>query len=196
MVLAALLIAGARLLWPARPASSPGPVSGGHPCEASGAPSVLTGRDGAERLATATVDDVADALVLLSLALRGGRSPLHALDDVAGRVGGDVGGDLATVAAFHRWGVDGLEAWSAAPAIWEPAAAAWVAAEQAGVSPGPLLDRAALSVRARGAAVRETALQRAAVLLVLPLGVAFLPGFVLTTVAPTVWRLLPALLGG
>ena len=153
-------------------------------------------RDGVARLTGSTVDDVADALVLLSLALRGGRSPLHALDGVARRVGGDVGRDLATVAAFHRWGVDGLEAWSDAPAIWEPAAAGWVAAERAGVSPGPLLDRAALSVRARGAAERETALQRAAVLLVLPLGIAFLPGFVLTTVAPTVWRLLPTLLGG
>ena len=189
LVVLAVLVAGARLLWPSRtvlPGSRHGSTDHDH---AVRVPAGTEPRDGS------TVEDVADALVLLSLALRGGRSPLGALDGVAERVGGEVGRDLAAVAAFHRWGVDGVEAWSAAPEIWGPAATAWVAAERAGVSPGPLLDRAAMSVRARAAAERESALQRAAVLLVLPLGVAFLPGFVLTTVAPTVWRLLPSLLG-
>ncbi len=180
--LLALLVVGAWLIWPARSAGLDE-----HRDEALAADPTRGG---------ATVGDVADALVLLSLALRGGRSPLDALEGVGQRVGGEVGRDLATVAAFHRWGLDGADAWSTLPPIWAPAATAWIAAERAGVSPGPLLDRAASTIRARSAAEREGALQRAAVLLVLPLGVAFLPGFVLTTVAPTVWRLLPTLLGG
>ncbi len=185
----AFVIAGlvvlARLAWPERR-----PWPGGEPQGGPGLGGELSPGSGS------TVEDVADALVLLALALRGGRSPLAALDDVAGRVVGDVALDLRSVAASHRWGLLAEEAWRAVPDVWAPAAAAWVAAERAGVSPGPLLDRAAASVRSRAAADREAALQRAAVLLVLPLGLAFLPGFVLTTVAPTVWRLVPALLGG
>lgn len=151
----------------------------------------LAGRPGSG--AESTLDDVADALVLLALALRGGRSPLSALDDVVARTRGRVRADLARVAAATRWGLPGTEAWQGTSPVWGPAALAWAAAERAGVSPGPLLDQAAATLRARAASETEEALGRAGVLLVLPLGLAFLPGFVATTVVPVVLRLLEVL---
>lgn len=205
LALLAALVAAVPLLWPSRRRLAP-PVTardrpdregwsgsirsgGGHPTDQAGSA-------GSAGSVGSTMAEVADALVLLALALRGGRSPIDAVEEVARRIGGEVGDDLATVAASHRWGLDAGEVWRAVPDVWAPASAAWVAAERAGVSPGPLLERAATTIRARAAAERESALQRSAVLLVLPLGVAFLPGFVLTTVMPTVWRLLPELLRG
>ena len=156
----------------------------------------LPSRPSCERLAgdARTVYAAADALSLIALALRAGLGPTEALEVVAERVGGRVGAQLSVVAAALRWGEPPQAAWSRVDAAWRPAALAWQAAALAGAAPAGLLDAAARQLRAAEDARVESALQRAGVLLVLPLGMAFLPGFVGTTVVPVVLDLATGLL--
>lgn len=188
-VLVAALVAAAVLLWPRTDllprsrAPDDAPVT--RPADALVA---------AARGATST--EVADALTLLGLALRSGCGPVEALEDVAARVHGSAGSQLRAVAAAHRWGLDPAACWRYAPPVWTPAALAWQAALTAGVSPAALVERAAEVLRDDDARRVETALARAGVLLVLPLGVCFLPGFVATTVVPIVAQLLAGFAGG
>lgn len=201
-VICGLLIGGAVLLWPKGGAAREAVTGRG-----TGPPQRRRGgsRRGAGRFAAvprgarhipATADRVADALLLLSLALRSGLDMVTALERVAILTDGDAGHHLATVAAAHRWGRDPDECWSLVPAVWRPAAVAWQAAQRAGISPGPLLARSASVIRDREAQRVEASLARAGVLLVLPLGLAFLPGFVATTVVPIVLRLVGGFLDG
>lgn len=145
--------------------------------------------------APATPDAVADALVLLALALRAGCAPVEALEEVADRTGGVVASRLRSVAAADRWGLDADACWATAPPVWQPAAVAWEASVSAGVSPSGLIERSAGVIRDRERQRVEAALARAGVLLVLPLGLAFLPGFVATTVIPVVLRILGGFAG-
>ncbi|PKW26512.1 type II secretion system F family protein [Phycicoccus duodecadis] len=136
------------------------------------------------------VADAAAALGLLAAVLRGGGGPVESLEAVASVDPGPAGRELAVVAAAHRWGVPAELAWQHVGPGWSAAAAAWHAAHAAGAAPAALLEEAArrmLDVESRRV---EAAVQRAGVLLVLPLGLCFLPGFVATTVAPVVLLLL------
>lgn len=180
MILAVLLLVVAATCWPwpDRPGYVPEPPD----TEPSWAAAV-----GAS---ASTVDDVADAVVLLAVALRGGAAVTTALDTVAGLTTGQVRDDLRTVAAAHRWGVPSTVAWQQLDPCWRPVALVWEAAESAGVAPAALLESAAQRLREQEAAAREARLQRAGVLLVLPLGGLFLPGFLATTVVPVVLHLL------
>lgn len=186
-----VLVVAAILSWPPR-------SSGGEHVHA-GAPGSRDGtvpgtRDAADEKG-ATVAEAADALTLLALALRSGCGPVEALDDVSCRVDGPAGRQLRAVAVAHRWGLDPDDCWRFAPAVWAPAALAWRAALTAGVSPAALVDRAADVLRDGESRRVETALARAGVLLVLPLGICFLPGFVATTVVPVVLQLLHGFAG-
>jgi len=136
----------------------------------------------------------ADALDLLALALRAGLAPVEALEEVAARVGGVAGGELAVVAAAHRWGEEPEVAWQRVSEAWRPAALAWRAAVSAGVAPAGLLESAAAQLRRAEDDRLAASMQRAGVLLVLPLGLCFLPGFVGTSVVPVVLHLADALL--
>lgn len=188
-ILVGALVAAAILLWP-RTELLPGARA---PADA------LVARTADPRVADsrgATPSEVADALTLLGLALRSGCGPVEALEDVAARVHGSAGAQLLAVAAAHRWGLDPAACWRYAPPVWSPAALAWQAALTAGVSPAALVERAADVLRDEEARRVETALARAGVLLVLPLGVCFLPGFVATTVVPVVAHLLAGFAGG
>lgn len=184
--LAGLLLGAAVLLWPRRTRTL-GLASTsrqGWPVD-----------DEAEHVPS-TADRVADGLLLLSLALRAGFGPVEALEAAAAHTDGAVGQQLRTVAAAHRWGRDPRECWALVPSVWQPAAVAWQAAMSAGISPGPLLVRSASVIRDREAQRVEAALAKAGVLLVLPLGLAFLPGFVATTIVPVVLRLVGGFLDG
>ena len=83
--------------------------------------------------AGSTVEDVADAVVLLAVALHGGAAVTTALDRVAALTTGQVRDDLRTVAAAQRWGLPTVTAWSHLDPCWGPVALVWEAAEQAGV---------------------------------------------------------------
>ncbi|WP_392467439.1 type II secretion system F family protein [Arsenicicoccus cauae] len=132
------------------------------------------------------VGQVAESADLLAVALSGGCGLLDALDVVAAVVGGRAGHELRVVAAAVRWGVSPSEAWRLVSAGWHEVAAAFVVAERAGVPPSGLLREAATAMRHAEA---QAAGERAGVLsarLALPLGLTFLPGFVLTTIVPVV----------
>lgn len=132
---------------------------------------------------------VPEAMELLALALQGGGSLAEAARTVALVLPAPAGEGLVRVAdALHR-GQDTEQAWSAAGPEWEPARRSLELARVAGVAPGPALRQAAGDLRAALVADVEVGTARLGVRMVLPLGLAFLPAFVLTTVLPLVLAL-------
>ena len=77
-------------------------------------------------------------------------------------------------------------AWGAVGADWARARRAMALADAAGAAPSLALRRAAAQVRADQLQQLELAAARLGVAIVLPLGLAFLPAFVLLTVVPLV----------
>ncbi len=143
-----------------------------------------------------TVDDAAAAMVLLAAALRAPVGLAEAVEAVAEVTTGPVRSDLRSVAAARRWGVAAEESWSYASPVWEPVAHALRLAERTGAAPAALVAEAAGRLAAREARRRQRAAARAATVLVVPLGLLFLPAFAATTVLPAVLaltgRLVPA----
>lgn len=187
-LMAALAAAVAVLVWPA-----PGVGRSYVPAVGAGAPvarKVGRRRDQAPELA------VPDVLDLLALALQAGASTLGALRMTADRLPGAAGQELRAVAAALEWGMPDEAAWAAAPPRWEPAGRALRLAARAGVPPAELLRQAASDARREHLDRVETATARLGVRLVLPLGLAFLPGFVLTTVIPVILALASSLITG
>lgn len=129
---------------------------------------------------------VPEALELLGLALLGGGSLAEAARITAAVLPGDRGQPTATVAAALRRGHDTEQAWAEAGPLWEPARRSLDLAAVAGIAPGPALRQTAGDLRAAAITEVEVATARLGVRMVLPLGLAFLPAFVLTTVLPLV----------
>ena len=135
------------------------------------------------------VAEVAGVIDLLALTLRGGVGLVEAMEAVATRVGGPLGLHLQTVAAAGRWGVEDATAWASVPPAWQPAARALRMAATAGVPPADALGGAADEVRRAEQQRLEMATATLGVRIVLPLGLLFLPAFILTTVVPIVLAL-------
>lgn len=184
-LLVAALLAVAVWAWPGRtrppfPASlAPAPTGG------AGVP------DGAP-----TSADVAEVCRLLGAALHGGIGVLEALDVVAAHGPPTARATLQRVAAAQRWGEPSAGAWAGCEPCWEPISAALVASESAGLSPVRALASAAQRMERERRARTQRQLARLEVLVVLPLGLAFLPGFIATTVVPIVIALLRSTLAG
>jgi len=191
IAVAAGLVAGAVLLW--------GPTAarrtdlrllwgrGGppRPSRASAGHRSSPGPD----LPTTTVEEVASAMVLLAVALQSGCGVVEAIEQVAS-VGGDAAArQLGVVAAALRWGVGDTQAWSVVDPTWARTELALRLAARSGVAPSSLLLDGAEDLRSGRLAEVDVAAARVGVRLVLPLGVAFLPAFVLTTVVPVVLAL-------
>lgn len=155
---------------------------------------VADGPDPASRAEPATTRDVAEAMDLLALALESGTPVSGCLDRVAGECGDQVAAHLRQVAAALEWGVDPRAAWDDVPSEWGAAGTALALAEQAGTPPAGHLRDAARRVREAEQHRIELAGARVAVRLVLPLGLCFLPAFVLLTVVPVVVALASGLL--
>ncbi|GAA1902804.1 type II secretion system F family protein [Lapillicoccus jejuensis] len=137
-------------------------------------------------------------MVLLAVALRSGCGVTEAVEAVAAVHDDDPGPvavQLRAVAAALRWGVAPYPAWTAADPAWARVATVLAVAARAGTAPGPPLLRAARDLRAAEAAAVEVAAARAGVRLVAPLGLVFLPAFVLTTLVPVVLALAGRVLG-
>lgn len=195
------LVVGACLLWPAGrlPAEVDADVGGvgggGRGPVAGGVGDDSPHIDAAAAEGAVTVEEAADALVLCALVLRAGLGPVEALEAVADHVPAPVAHQLRVVASAHRWGQDAATSWAHVGEAWGPAALAWQAAERSGAAPAGVVLAAAERMRREEGARVEAAVQRAGVLLVLPLGACFLPGFVGTTVVPVVLHLARASLG-
>lgn len=154
-------------------------------------------REARERLA----QDLPLALDLLAACLAGGASLPHAVHVVAQAVPGPCGERLARVGAALDVGTPPAEAWSRLAAATDSgqAASAGRALARAGEGGAPvgaavarLADDARADQRSRG----EQAAERAGVLAVGPLGLCFLPAFVLLGVVPVVAGLVGPLLSG
>lgn len=168
-----LLVLAAVAVWPGASAAT-GPIRQGQ------------GRARAPAATSLTVDDVADTSVLLALALQSGRGLAQALDEVAEVVPPGAAEDLARVGAALRWGRPMGEAWGYARAVWGPTATAFVVADAVGAPSAQVLLDAAATVRETESRRLEQAGGTAAVMLVLPLGLCFLPAFIATAVVPLV----------
>lgn len=129
---------------------------------------------------------VPEALELMALALLGGGSVAKAARSVAATLPFPLGEELRGVGAAIQAGEDPDRAWQLAGAHWLPARQSLDLASRAGVPPRDALLQAASDLRRDAVADVEVAAARLGVLLVLPLGLAFLPAFVLTTVVPVV----------
>jgi Flp pilus assembly protein TadB len=145
--------------------------------------------------AGATVVDLAHTVHLLALAVRSGVGLVEAVDAVAAQTPGVLGHQLRTVTAALRWGVDEQTAWRRVPNAWQPVARALRLAGAAGIPPGELLLRAAEDLHRADRQRLQVSAARLGVRVVLPLGLAFLPAFVLTTVVPVVLAIARDVLG-
>ncbi|RNI18309.1 type II secretion system F family protein [Flexivirga caeni] len=156
------------------------------------------GRQGTDSDAGRAEDvlSVAAALDLMALALASGVPLVVAVDEVAGRCGPVVRSHLRQVVAALRWGVDEAAAWEPLPAVWRPAGHAVALAGLAGVPPAGLLAGAAADLRRAEQRRIEEATGRLSVLVVIPLGLCFLPAFALLTVVPVIAALAGDLLEG
>ena len=178
MLVVTVVVVAALLLWPPRGAERPRPavVRDGLMDEDEGERPFLT--------------DVADATDLVALALTAGGSVPDALESVAQVVPGAVALDLRRVSAALRWGRDMRQAWTFASPGWAPAATALVVSSSCGAPASEVLRAAATQIREEESRRLEAAAGRAGVLLVLPLGLCFLPAFVATSVVPILLVLL------
>ncbi|MBK7721083.1 MAG: type II secretion system F family protein [Austwickia sp.] len=139
--------------------------------------------------ATAPVSELAEVAELLAMALTGGCGVTEAVELVGDLYPGVLGAHLRTVAAAARWGLEGAARWDAVPAEWAPVRNALALADEAGIPPAQALTTAAEDIRRREAHRIEVAAARFGAKAVLPLGLAFLPAFVLTTIVPVVFLL-------
>lgn len=185
--LSAVLVACAVLSWPLRAAPPWRAQVGGR----GRGRSRLLGSGGAGGAATTSEAHlVPETLELLALALEGGCAVPEAVNVVAAVLPEPHAGWLSEVAEALETGQDAYDAWAAAGPAWSAAARALDLAATAGVAPAEALRRAASDLRRDAVAEVEVSASRLGVRLVLPLGLAFLPAFVLTAVVPLVIALM------
>ena len=129
---------------------------------------------------------------LLAAALRAGAPPDRAALVVGEALRGPVGQRLTRVAAELRHGSSPEDAWRHVADLPGGDRLARVASRSAerGTALTRALDRQAADLRAARAAAAEASVRRAGVLVVVPLGLCFLPAFLLTGVVPVVLAVL------
>lgn len=143
--------------------------------------------------------DLPLALDLLASCLAGGAPLAAAARAVAAALPGPIGARLAAVAAGLDVGSPPAEAWSLLGGAQRddplgPAARALGRAAEGGAPVAAAVSRLAADARADAAARAEEAARRVGVLAVAPLGLCFLPAFVLLGVVPVVVGLATPLL--
>jgi len=157
----------------------------------------LLSRSGSGNLRRDRLRSAADlpfAVDLLVATVRAGAPPDAALAAVGEALGGPLGERFSRVATALRAGVQPAGAWSYLTDVpgSPPLVRAVLRSTDSGAALAATLSRAADDLRAVRASRAEAAVARAATLSVLPLGLCFLPAFLLTGVVPV----LAAVLGG
>lgn len=134
------------------------------------------------------VADLPVTVDLLAACLRGGASWGEAVESVAGAIGGPLGDELRGVAARVRLGADPATAWLALAESPELAPLARIAARtvDSGAALAPALARLAGDRRRAARAAATSRARAAGIRAVAPLGLCFLPAFVLLGVLPAV----------
>jgi len=140
--------------------------------------------------------EVGVLLELLAAAVRAGTSIPRALEAVGQAIGGPDGVALHRAGAAVVLGAGWDEAWAGAPPRLEVVRSALGLAWEQGAAPGESLRAAGEHLRGEQQALARRAAARLAVHLVLPLGVCFLPAFVLIGLLPVLLSLGGGVLGG
>jgi pilus assembly protein TadC len=132
--------------------------------------------------------DLPLAADLLAAALRSGAPTGRAVEAVATALGGPLGARLAQVGRALRLGATADEAWAylAPVAGAERLIRAAVRSSDSGAALAGALARLADDLRAGRGVAAEARARRAGVLIVLPLGLCFLPAFVLAGLLPVI----------
>jgi pilus assembly protein TadC len=132
--------------------------------------------------------DLPYALDLLAGVLSAGAALDAALAVVGPAVGGPVGTAFASVATAMRLGQPAAQAWQLVdgPDSLVDVGRTLVRASVSGTAVADSVRRAAVAQRATARVAAESVARRAGVLAVLPLGLCFLPAFVLLAVVPMV----------
>lgn len=128
------------------------------------------------------------AIDLLAACLRGGGAWHESVEAVADAVGGPLGTDLARVAARIRLGADPAEEWLslASDPTLAPLGRAAARAATGGAPLAATLARLARDQRRTARAAASARARTAGVRAVAPLGLCFLPAFVLLGIVPAV----------
>jgi hypothetical protein len=132
--------------------------------------------------------DLPGAAELLAACLAAGAAPADAADAVAAAVRGPVGDALRRVVALLRLGGDPASCWLGLASDPELAAIgrAVARAVEAGTSLAPVVAAEAASCRADGRLAAQSAIARLGVHATAPLGLCFLPAFLLLGIVPVV----------
>lgn len=132
--------------------------------------------------------DLPLAADLLSAAMRAGAPTERAIGTVAVALGGPVGTALMRVRDGLRMGLDSRTAWAMLRTPPEAARIGDAIARSAdsGAAVARALSRVADDLRSARAATVEATASRVGVLIVLPLGLCFLPAFVFAGIAPVI----------
>jgi Flp pilus assembly protein TadB len=125
---------------------------------------------------------------LLAAAVMAGSAPVVAAEAVGTAVGGRLGAALVTAAATARVGFEPSAAWAslAAEPVLRPLARAMAGAGTYGVSPVAMLQRAAEDARDAARWDAEARARALGARAAAPLGLCFLPAFVLVGIVPVV----------
>jgi Flp pilus assembly protein TadB len=132
--------------------------------------------------------DLPVAVELLAACLRGGGSWPETVEAVADAIGGPLGAELHAVAVQVRLGADPAQAWLALggePAL-APLARTAARAAHSGTALTPTLTRLARDQRRASRAAASARAHAAGVRAVAPLGLCFLPAFVLLGIVPAI----------
>ncbi|WUH99236.1 type II secretion system F family protein [Spirillospora sp. NBC_00431] len=134
------------------------------------------------------VADLPVAVDLLAACLRGGTPWHEAVAAVAEAIGGPLGDELAAVSVQIRLGADPAEAWSALAKepMLAPLARTAVRATSTGAALAPSLSRLARDQRRVARTAAAARAQAVGIHALAPLGLCFLPAFVLLGVVPAV----------
>lgn len=139
--------------------------------------------------------ELPQAADLLAAALMAGSTPAGALGAVAAAVGPPVADDLLPVAKSLAAGASTDEAWASAPADLVAVATAFRRSAESGTPAADALIATADDLRAQQRAFWREQAGRVGVRSALPLGLCFLPAFVLIGIVPVVIGLVRGLLG-
>jgi len=157
----------------------------------------LAGHESADRRAARTrlARDLPLAADLMATLLQAGATPERATEATAAVIGGPLGDRLAEVAAHLRLGADPASAWHVLaddPAL-APLGRALARASTTGAALADTLARLAEDERAAAAWRAELAARRVGVRTAGPLGLCFLPAFILIGVVPVIVGIIQSL---
>lgn len=197
ILLAILLSAGAMFLcWPGAATTRLSVLSAGRPRQPGpmGQPRLAERTRISRRHESAVTEEIERelpiALDLIALCCAAGSSPAVALTCVGRALRGPLGADLLGVARALDLGATAEQAWVPAlvgrPPSMRQAAGRFAQSERSGAALGPTLAVLAANQRSLLALARAKRARRVGVLAAAPLGLCFLPAFVLTGVLPVI----------